>query len=359
MKKVLFSGALLLFSLLFFTPFTFAADYVAWTDDVNVTIDGTSSKYYNLPVTSKSVTLFPVSDILKKAGIQADKGHIVWDSTEKSITITKDSIKASFKIGSRTAYINNKPVTLNTEPMLYMGKSYIQASFLAECMGKKAMWDYKAGNLIIYDEAQFNAIKEALQKANSQLAASNKFKFSIDMDSNEGEESNIKINAFIEWDGKNKLLHGTSEFGSSFYGKEYSEIYATEKTSYERSSKIGAFEKQEETDEYQETIQQGWSMIKSSFIDKIDDFMIASLKARINSANELVIEGIIFENNPDSKTIAKIVLDSKTYNYKVIHHSLLKYSSYEDSFSKDIMMIKFSDWDGDFKIVLPKELAEQ
>lgn len=106
----------------------------------------------------------PLKTSLSNLGVSDDDQHIIWNSSEKSITVIKDKVNIFLKIDSKIAYINETPVTMDAEPILYNenGRVYIPVRFIAQSLGKKVVWDNKTKTIYISNESSYNSAGEIL-----------------------------------------------------------------------------------------------------------------------------------------------------------------------------------------------------
>jgi hypothetical protein len=96
--------------------------------------------------------------------------NIIWNDAEKSVTIlySKKTVSASvyssatykqtkiyLKIGDNTAYVDDKPVTLDAAPIIYYvngeDRTYLPVKFIAESLGKTVSWNESQKAVIITD----------------------------------------------------------------------------------------------------------------------------------------------------------------------------------------------------------------
>ncbi len=130
-----------------------ADDGITEVPGVKVSIDGRNITFSDVVISSKGKTLLPLSELLASLGVPNDNDHIIWNGTEKSVTIIKDSIKLKLIQGNDTAYINDIPVRLDVPPVGYSknGKTYIPTRFVAQSLGKTVTWDDATKTVVIKD----------------------------------------------------------------------------------------------------------------------------------------------------------------------------------------------------------------
>jgi hypothetical protein len=134
MKKIIFIALLLAI----FPAFSILTSYAAGvieSPNVKIVIDGKTSKYSSAPIIINGRTLLPFREVLSNLGVQNDDQHIIWNSKDKSVTVTKDSVKIYLKIGSSTAYVNDNPVTIDVSPILHKNRTYIPQGLFRKASG--------------------------------------------------------------------------------------------------------------------------------------------------------------------------------------------------------------------------------
>lgn len=165
MKKL---KTLLLTSLLTISFMSFSAmadDLVTEEPNIKITIDGKTSIYSSTPITKSGSTLLPLREILINLGIPNDAEHIIWNSTENSITIYNDSTKVFLKIEDNNAKVNGNNVILDVAPTIYKEKTYIPVRFVSHSFGKKVSWDEATSTVFINsDEQQSNKQADSASK---------------------------------------------------------------------------------------------------------------------------------------------------------------------------------------------------
>ncbi|WP_192929640.1 stalk domain-containing protein [Alkaliphilus serpentinus] len=96
--------------------------------------------------------LVPVRGILESLDAEVN-----WDGTTRTVTTSKDGIDIRLKIGSRTAYVNQKPFVLDVPPQLIRDRTFIPVRFLAEGLGADVSWDGKNNAVYItYPSTSFS-----------------------------------------------------------------------------------------------------------------------------------------------------------------------------------------------------------
>lgn len=147
----------LVFSVLFvfsvISSIVYADDGVVEVPDIKVIINGKNVIFSDVIISSNGRTLLPLRALLTNLGVQNDDEHIIWNASEKSVTIIKESIKIKLVQGNNLAYVNDIPITLDVPPIGYSknGRTYIPARFVAQSLGKAVDWDSNTKSVIIND----------------------------------------------------------------------------------------------------------------------------------------------------------------------------------------------------------------
>lgn len=89
-----------------------------------------------VPVIQNSNTLLPVRVIVEAMG-----GNVGWDGTTRTVTLTRGGDIIRMTIESPTAYLNDRPQTLDTAPELINSVTMLPIRFIAENFGFRVDWD--------------------------------------------------------------------------------------------------------------------------------------------------------------------------------------------------------------------------
>ncbi|TCZ78418.1 DUF5050 domain-containing protein [Paenibacillus albiflavus] len=115
------------------------------SQEIMVTIDGKTLAFPDqAPVEQNGSVLVPMRAIFEALNVKID-----WDSAKKIVTGSADNLTITLQIGSTTATINDKQVTLNTAPIELNDRTLVPARFVAEALGAKVDWDSNTKTVII------------------------------------------------------------------------------------------------------------------------------------------------------------------------------------------------------------------
>jgi len=151
MKKMSIFLALCMLLVLCTSGLAYADGSIVEVPDVKIVIDGEEVSYEDVTISVNGSIMLPLRALLTDLGIENDDSHIIWNGTEKSVTIVKDSIRVKLTQGDTTAYVNDMPITLDAAPVGYNKnqRTYIPVRFAAQSLGKKVDWDNEGKCVII------------------------------------------------------------------------------------------------------------------------------------------------------------------------------------------------------------------
>lgn len=103
---------------------------------ISIVIDGVRLSTDQAPVMVNGRTMVPL-----RAIFEAFHATIKWDQKAQTVTATKDSTTIKLKIGSKTATINNKTVTLDVPGLNLKGRTMVPTRFVSEALGHEVGWN--------------------------------------------------------------------------------------------------------------------------------------------------------------------------------------------------------------------------
>ncbi|MEK5256783.1 copper amine oxidase N-terminal domain-containing protein [Paenibacillus sp. FSL F4-0125] len=118
-------------------PMIFQSSVKAATP-ISIIIDGVRLSTDQAPVMVNGRTMVPL-----RAIFEAFNASIKWDQKAQTVTATKDNTTIMLKIGSKTATINNKAVTLDVPGLNLKGRTMVPTRFVSEALGHEVGWNPK------------------------------------------------------------------------------------------------------------------------------------------------------------------------------------------------------------------------
>lgn len=188
----------------------FAEDSVIERPGIKVEVNGRAITFSDVTISVNGRTLLPLRALLSNLDVPNDDQHIIWNSSEKSVTVVKDSTKIYLKAGSNIANVNNSSITLDAPLMIYSknGRTYIPARFVAQSLGLNVDWD-----------AGTNTVK-INSKAGNEQAPKAKMYIEVIPQLIDGKQTNIvsKIadNVTVRTGVNMDLLFAAAETGGNF-----------------------------------------------------------------------------------------------------------------------------------------------
>ena len=105
-------------------------------ENVGVTING---DLVSLSPPAKIVdgsTFIPLRGVFEKLN-----SEVKWNNEKQEVTIVRGSTTVKLTIGSKTAYVNGKAITLSTAPFINNSSTYVPLRFASESIGAEVSWD--------------------------------------------------------------------------------------------------------------------------------------------------------------------------------------------------------------------------
>ncbi len=349
--------------------------------DVKILMDGKLTAYKDVPVNSSQRTLLPLRELLVNLGVTNDDQHIIWDGNEKSVTVFKDSTKLYLKAGSKTAYVNDSPVELDIAPLIYEKNQrfYIPLRFVSGVLGKKVVWDGSSSAILIRDMAEFNEMKDLLEKIQAASDSVNKCKFNMDMTAESAMGAmtfTIIANASSEVDRLKKTLHTHTLLDMAIFKMDIEQYYA-DNTVYGKNLDTGAWEKQVlSSEEYEKLFTSEGTVSAISATDPLGAGLVLSQN---EESGDIVLKGDMFLNmlynealsgsagnvdtdasNVDFDKYDMVVnVDKDTYLVKSIVLNCEGTNTYDDGTKSTISMtitLNYTEYDGGFEVTVPEEI---
>ncbi len=384
MRKALMSISILVAVVIVFTGSAFAAPTGKITElpDLKIIVDGKQTECKNVPILLNGSTLLPLRELATILGVQDDDQHIIYEPSNKSVTILKDETTIVVYIGKLNAYVNGQSQTLSAIPVIYgKGSTYIPFRFVAEALDKKVIWDGPSKTILLCDAAKFDSIKAIMDKVAAEFKKVSKYKMdvgiSVDMKS-EMVSTKMGINAAADIDNANKKMHMLIDM--DMLGMQIkTENYFADNASYTHNPYDGTWEKKVYLKpEYDRAFESE----SSSIVLKSDDAFCAGLdQVESSNANEILLKGVVNNNSLyqglldqqglggeegitedtgfGSYTI-EISIDKNTYLINSMVITMKSEQTENDVGTAMNMTAKatYSDYNGSFEVVVPENVLK-
>lgn len=159
MKKFSFLSVLFL-SLCLFAGNIFASGNpaIVETPSLKVIVDGVQMSPKNSPINYNGRVLLGLRELLVALGVPNDSEHIIWNSTNRTVTVKKDDKEIFLAIGSKTVSVNGQEFVLDIEPVIYKDSTYIPARFVAQSLSRFVYWDSESYSVVITKEDNYEKV---------------------------------------------------------------------------------------------------------------------------------------------------------------------------------------------------------
>lgn len=108
----------------------------AWADIVNVRVNGELVQFEGTqPREVNGRIMIPLRGVLEKMGARVD-----WIATDDTVIATRNGTEISLPIGSSTATVNGRSVTLDVPAMTIAGHTMVPLRFVSEALGANVVW---------------------------------------------------------------------------------------------------------------------------------------------------------------------------------------------------------------------------
>lgn len=143
---------------------------IPWIDSSVLEMPPGEVSFDTPPVVEGGRTLVPLRTILDLTGAEMD-----WNNGTQTVTAKKGDITIALTIGSKTAFVNNKPVTLDAPAKITDGRTLVPLRFVSEQLGYKVNYDAAASKVTINDKWHFSTDPKTYQnkKTTPKTNASN------------------------------------------------------------------------------------------------------------------------------------------------------------------------------------------
>ncbi|WP_028547161.1 copper amine oxidase N-terminal domain-containing protein [Paenibacillus taiwanensis] len=111
---------------------------------IKIYLNGSKLSTDVAPIMVKNRTLLPLKTVF-----EALNASISWNQSTKTVTASRNGNEMVLKIGSKTAKLNNRNVTLDVPAQVVKGRTLIPVRFASEAMGEKIDWNEKTSSVYI------------------------------------------------------------------------------------------------------------------------------------------------------------------------------------------------------------------
>lgn len=353
--------------------------------DIKIIIDGDLTAFTKTPISVSNSTLLPLRELLVKLGVPNDDEHIIYNGTEKSVTVFDGQTKIYLLIGQKEAFVNEEPITLNAAPILYQNSTYIPLRFVAEALNRRVVWEGSMKAAFICDADKYDSIKQLLDRSNKKSATIKKYKQETDVAGIvEFEAGNAEFSAHSQSDIDNKEKEMSMKTQISIVGMSMSsESYLSDNALYTKNMVTSGWSKQvykpEEYNKLFENKDYENLLTKTEVLcaglnqvsDENDDEVLLEGDVFLVDYFKKAIEEQSFGLNQDTKQEIKysdfslrISLDKDTtlINSIEMHVKMLQPSN-DPKIKVDTKMdmnfeLRFSEYEGDFVVNIPEEAVK-
>ncbi len=120
--------------------------------NTNIIINNILVPAHTKPIIVDNRTLVPVRTIAENFGAE-----VLWDDAEREVKINLNDENLTFKINSKTAYLNGNPITMDTMPIIREDRVLLPMRFIVETLHGTVAWNNSTRTvLIMYNEKAEN-----------------------------------------------------------------------------------------------------------------------------------------------------------------------------------------------------------
>lgn len=90
-----------------------------------------------------------------RAIAEALEAEVIWNPEKRSITVTKDGVSIQLLVGSKTATVNGKKVSLDAPATVTKGNTYVPVRFISEALNATVKWESESQTVVVYEEEAY------------------------------------------------------------------------------------------------------------------------------------------------------------------------------------------------------------
>ncbi len=151
MKKIISGIAALIMAVAVFAGGTVYADD---NNHVTVYVNDADLGHETNPIIINSRVMVPMRAIFEALG-----AAVTWDQGTRTAIGVKDGVSVSLSIGSKTMYVGDKAVPLDSEPILKDDKTFMPLRAISEAYGYEVNWDNATKSAYIGSHARLDGLK--------------------------------------------------------------------------------------------------------------------------------------------------------------------------------------------------------
>ena len=116
--------------------------------EISVTVDGRPLGFDQPPVMREGRILVPLRGIFEALGAEVE-----WDAAARTVRARSGESSVALPLGSRTATVDGRPVTLDAPAATVAGRTMVPLRFVAEALGAEVRWEGAARQVTILSKA--------------------------------------------------------------------------------------------------------------------------------------------------------------------------------------------------------------
>ncbi|MCD1258624.1 copper amine oxidase N-terminal domain-containing protein [Paenibacillus athensensis] len=111
---------------------------------------------YGTPFIENGSSLMPLRDLLIALGVPNDDEHIIWNGSEKSVTIKLDDFTVKLAVGDKNIYVNGelfKELEVPAQQVVSQdSRVFLPARAVAEALGNTVGYDAATGTVVVEEQ---------------------------------------------------------------------------------------------------------------------------------------------------------------------------------------------------------------
>ena len=334
-----------------------------------IVINGAAFKPTNILLLKNGSPMLS-TDYINALGITGK--NLSWDKSKKKITLIKGATKLTLELDSSNYTLNGKKGLINIKPFTYKGKTYFPAELIATSFGNKFIPDADTNTYFIKNNADFTNNKKRLGQILTSMNNLTKVKVS------EKAELNLNGNG-VKLNNVSSSLTLTNRLAKVFAANVKYVTTANGQLS-ENNVQMVLYNnkynvKVDDADWSSLPISNEEVALQFDFkgIISNEDLVCAALtETNSSNKNEIILKGNIIMGNSipvfltgqgllDNNISQKSIEMTVNKNTNIINSIVLKESGNTLIANKNFdfsieYVIKYSDFNGSFEVVVPKEL---